>query len=207
MTRLAIFGAGGHGRVVADAAIVSGYTDVVFFDDAWPELSKTGIWSVVGASDDLLRTWKGLHEVIVALGDNRARLDVQSKIVARGLALASIRHPASVVSSTATVGLGTVIFAGAVINPFVVIGEACIVNTGATVDHDCVLSDGVHVGPGAHLGGTVRVGKGGWIGIGATVREGVVIGEYSVVGAGAAVVRDVAAGSTVGGVPARSLDT
>lgn len=206
MKRLAILGAGGHGRVVADAAIVSGYTDVVFFDDRWPEISKNGIWPVVGTSDDLLREWKGTGEVIIGIGDNKTRLDFQSRVAARSLAVASVRHPAAVVSSTATVGTGTVVFAGTVINPFVVIGAACIVNTGATVDHDCELSDGVHVGPGAHLGGNVRVGEGAWIGIGAAIREAVEIGEYSIVGAGAAVVRDVEAGSTVAGVPARALD-
>jgi UDP-2-acetamido-3-amino-2,3-dideoxy-glucuronate N-acetyltransferase len=49
------------------------------------------------------------------------------------------------------------------------------------------------------------VGHGASVGSGATILCGVTIGEYAIVGAGAVVTRDVAAGTTVAGNPARVL--
>jgi acetyltransferase-like isoleucine patch superfamily enzyme len=49
------------------------------------------------------------------------------------------------------------------------------------------------------------VGRGASLGSGATILCGVTIGEYAIVGAGAVVTRDVPAGTTVAGNPARVL--
>ena len=205
MRRLAILGASGHGKVVADAALLAGWQAVAFFDDAWPALSAIGPWTVAGGTDVLLRDSAQLHGAVVAIGDNATRLHKQKELAAGGLVLVSVVHPAAVVSSRAEVGDGCVILAGAVLNPFARLGRGCILNTGASVDHDCELADGVHVSPGGHLGGRVRVGEGSWIGIGASVKENVAIGARVVVGAGAAVIHDVADGLTGVGVPAKPL--
>ena len=199
-------GAGGHGRVVADAALLSGWDEVVFFDDAWPETKVTGPWPIAGKSADVARNLANYKSVIVAIGNNAIRVNKQRQLEAQSMSVASVVHPSAVVSPYARIGQGTAILAGAVVNPFAVVGAACIVNTGASVDHDCVLGDGVHVSPGARLGGGVRVGEGSWIGIGAAVKEGVKIGANVMVGAGAAVVDEVTDGITVVGVPARARD-
>jgi sugar O-acyltransferase (sialic acid O-acetyltransferase NeuD family) len=203
--RLAILGAGGHGKVVADAALLAGWQSIIFFDDAWPEVSAIGPWTVEGSTSELLRDSAKFHGAVVAIGDNTVRLAKQHELLDAGIVLVTVVHPTAVVSPFAEVGEGSVIFAGAVLNPFARVGGACILNTGASVDHDCELADGVHVGPGAHLGGGVRVGKGTSIGIGAAVRRGIAIGAAVVVGAGAAVVHDISDGLTVVGVPARTL--
>ncbi len=39
MSRLAVLGASGHGKVVADCAELVGWSDIVFFDDAWPKIA------------------------------------------------------------------------------------------------------------------------------------------------------------------------
>lgn len=203
MKHLAILGAGGHGKVVADAALGQGWARVTFFDDAWPERSAAGPWPVQGDTAALMDRAAGFQGVVVAIGDNRTRLAKTQKLLAHDAEVATVVHPAATVSQWATLGRGTVVGAGAAVNVDAVVGQACIVNTGATVDHDCRLGDGVHVCPGANLGGAVEVGEAGWIGIGAAVRHGVHLGHDVTVGAGAAVVSDISAGLTVVGIPAK----
>lgn len=205
MTRLAILGAGGHAKVVADAALLQGCASVVFFDDRWPQLDVIGPWCVNGALAALLTYSPSVDAAVVAIGDNEIRLTKQRSLMEAGLSLFTVIHPRAVISPLAEIGEGTVIFAGAVVNAFARLGLGCIVNTGATVDHDCELGDGVHVSPGSHLGGGVRIGRGSSVGIGASVKPGVSIGAAVFVGAGAAVVGDVADGLTVVGVPARPI--
>lgn len=202
MRRLAILGASGHGKVVADAAIAAGWGEIRFFDDAWPTLKQIGPWFVVGATEELLQDSENVNGAIVAIGDNETRLAKMRQIGA-GVPWVSIVHPAAVVSPYALIGVGSVVFAGAIVNAFAQLGMGCIVNTGATIDHDCNLGDGVHVSPGANLGGGVVVGVATWIGIGASVRHCVSLGDRVVVGAGAAVVGDIVSGENVVGVPAR----
>ncbi len=204
MKTLAILGAGGHGRVVADCAEAAGWDEILFFDEKRP----TGLqesWRYGGSGSDLLGQLPGLTGVVVAIGTNSVRLDWHRRLAAVSAPLVSLVHPGAWVSPRAEVGVGSVVFAGAVINVGARLGEAVIINTGATVDHDCLLADGVHLSPGAHLAGEVTVGEGSWIGIGAVVRELVDIGEWAKVGAGAAVVAPVGSDVTVVGIPARPV--
>ncbi len=60
---------------------------------------------------------------------------------------------------------------------------------------------------GAELGRAIVIGRNVWIGAGAIVLPGARIGDDAIVGAGAVVTRDVAAGATVAGVPARRVRT
>lgn len=207
MSTLAILGAGGHGKVVADAAQAGGqWREVVFFDQDWPGQTHNGPWEVVGDEAQLLDRVREFDGVAVAIGANDVRLACARRLRAAGATLATVIHPAAVVSQHASVGAGTVIFATAVVNPGASIGKACIINTAATVDHDCNLADGVHISPGAHLGGGVQVGAASWIGIGASIRQYLQLGANTIVGAGAAVVRSFPGDVTLVGVPARILD-
>jgi sugar O-acyltransferase (sialic acid O-acetyltransferase NeuD family) len=203
--RLAILGASGHGKVVADMALLLGYTDVVFFDDAWPIKNSVGCWSVIGTTETLLGSVADFDAVIVGIGGNRIRHEKHAVLTATNAPLVSLVHPAAVVSNFAQISTGSVICAGAIVNVDALLGVAVIVNTGATVDHDCRLADGAHVAPGAHLSGDVHVGAGSWIGVGACVKQGVYIGSDVMVGAGAVVVSDIPDGVTVIGNPARPI--
>jgi sugar O-acyltransferase (sialic acid O-acetyltransferase NeuD family) len=204
---LAILGAGGHGKVVADCAAAAGWTDIGFFDDAIPVGTLVAArWPVLGASTELLARAREFGGTIIAVGDNRTRLEWHESLAAAGAKFATVVHPSAIVSADVTIGDGTVLVAGAIINIGTNIGKSAIVNTGATIDHDCLLGDGVHVSPGANLAGGVSVGTGSWIGIGAAVIGKIDIGNYVRVGAGAVVIKSVANGLTVVGNPARSIE-
>lgn len=189
MSKLIIIGAGGHGKVVADAAAC----ECVFVDNN--ENAQEG----VHAMDELPTLRQADDKVIVGIGDNETRLSLLSELSN----IATVVHQDATVSESATLGVGTVVFARAVVNPNTSIGRGCIINTAATIDHDCVLEDGVHVSPGSHVGGGVTIGTCSWIGIGASVKHGVTIGKHVTVGAGAAVVSDIPDNVTVVGVPAK----
>ncbi len=205
MKRLALLGASGHGKVVADAALAGGWDAVEFFDDAWPQHQSNGPWPVTGDSAALLARLQEFQGVIVSIGDGAVRWAKHRALQAAGAPLVTVVHPAAVVSPHAELGVGTVVMAGSVVNIDTVVGQADIINTGATVDHDCRLGDAVHICPGAHLSGHVQVGQLSWVGVGAAVKQGMSIGERVVVGAGAVVVKAVPDGLTVAGNPAAPL--
>jgi len=203
MRKLAILGASGHGKVVADTALQAGWDEVIFFDDTWPSLKMNGNLSVAGDAAKLLECRDEFLGVVVAIGNNRVRLNKTMQLREAGLPLVTLVHPKAYVANDVVIEPGTVVFAGAIVQPGGSIGLAGIVNTGATIDHDCVLRDGVHVCPGAHLAGGVMIDECTWVGIGAVVNQYLRIGSGVTIGAGAAVVGDVPVSVTVVGVPGR----
>lgn len=203
--KLAILGASGHGKVVADTAECCGWQTVDFFDDAWPGIQENGVWSVLGDSADLMGRLADFDGVVVAIGNNRIRHAKLLELRAAGACLVTLVHPAAIVSRYASIAQGTVVFAGAVVNAEACIGQGAILNTGCSIDHDCVLGDAVHISPGVRLAGGVQVGDFSWVGIGASVRQLVCIGERVMVGAGSAVVSDIPNDVTVAGVPAKRM--
>ena len=205
-SKLLIIGAGGHGRVVADAALSSRqWEEIIFLDDAWPELSISGPWKVLGKVENL-EYWRSIcDDAIVAIGNGSLRLHFLQKLKDANFNLAIVVHPSARVSTLAKMGPGSVAFANSVVNIGADIGSGVIVNTGAIVEHDCILSNGVHICPGVCMSGGVYVEKLAWIGIGSVIRQYLSIGANSIVGAGAVVVSDVPDNVTVVGVPAHTM--
>lgn len=201
--RLALLGASGHAKVVADAAFASGWQSVEFFDDRWPQDQSMDGRSIVGDTQTLLAELDRFQGVIVSIGDSRARWAKQEILAAAGASLITVVHPSAWISPSASIGLGTVVMAGCVVQADAVVGDACIVNTCSSIDHDCQVGNAVHVAPGARLSGNVEVGEHSWIGLGACIRQGIKVGRDVIVGAGAVVVKDHGNGGTLMGCPAR----
>ncbi|WP_060483753.1 acetyltransferase [Pseudomonas sp. NBRC 111123] len=205
MRRLAILGASGHGKVLADIAELCGWPEVVFYDDAWPARQVNGHWPIVGDSAALLAQLSSVEGVIVGIGNNQVRHDKQRQLAAVDAPIVSLIHPQAVISPRSAIGIGSVVMGGVVVNIDSRIGDGAILNTGCSVDHDNLLGDFVHLSPGARLAGGVTVGDLTWVGIGACIRQMIQVGSRVVIGAGAVVVKPVADGITAVGVPARSL--
>lgn len=199
LSKLVIVGASGHGKVIADIAKLNGYNEIVFLDDNETICECAG-YPVVGRSCDFSKVEK---DVVIAIGNAKIRSKIQEQFESQGFHPVTLIHPNATVADSAQIGAGSVIMAGAVINPYARLGKGCIVNTCASVDHDCVVGDFVHVAVGAHLCGTVEVGAYTWIGAGATVNNNISICPECMIGAGAVVVRNIGETGTYVGVPAR----
>lgn len=204
--RLLLFGASGHGRVVADAARAAGWEIAGWADDDAARRGQEFDGAPVLATGVAeAAAWAREHDarVVVSIGDNAARARLFQALLDADAEPATVVHPSAVISPSATLGSGTVVFAGAVIGPGATVGRNVIVNTAATIDHDNWIGDHVHLSPGVHLGGTVSIGEGAHLGVGVSVRHNLSIGAWTVVGVGAAVVGDLPANVVACGVPAR----
>ena len=201
LSRLGIVGASGHGKVIADIAKLNGYNDIVFVDDN-EAVDECAGYPVIGRSCDFAKVEKN---VVIAIGNAKIRSRIQEQYESRGFYPVTLIHPNATVADSAQIGVGSLIMAGAVINPYAKLGKGCIVNTCASVDHDCVLGDYVHVAVGAHLCGTVEVGAYTWIGAGATVSNNISICPECMIGAGAVVVKNIEEAGVYVGVPAGKI--
>jgi sugar O-acyltransferase (sialic acid O-acetyltransferase NeuD family) len=206
-----MWGGKGHARVIHEAVSGSGQRllAVIARDAVPPPIA--GVPLLVGG--DAFEAWlaeratEPLPGFVVAIGGGRGedRLAIAGRLEALGLEPLTVVHPTATVARCATIGPGSHVLAGSVVAAAATLGSQVIVNTRATVDHDCRLADGVHVGPAATLAGEVVAERSCFIGAGAVILPRLRIGAHATVGAGAVVTRDVPAGTTVVGNPARPL--
>ena len=202
MKKIAIIGASGHGKVVADIAKKNGYESIVFLDDN-ESVQMCGDYPVIGNAK---KASELNCDVIVAIGNAKVRQRIQEELIRGSVHIVSLIHPNAVIADDVPIGVGTGVMAGAIINPGATIGDGVIVNTSASVDHDCIIEDYVHVSVGAHVAGTVHIGMGTWIGAGAVVSNNITIGNDCMIGAGAVVIRDMSDACTVVGNPAKPIN-
>ena len=206
MKILAIYGAGGHAKVVAEIARLNGWDVAGFLDGTNPARKGEEFYgsTILGGEEELPNLLRsGLRNVVVGFGDNKLRLHVGQQLAALGFGTPSLVHPSAVCAADVMIGDGAVLAAGVVVGPSTRIGAHAIINTQASLDHECVVMDAAHVGPGAVITGAVEIGRCAWIGAGAVVIDHKQIGGDAIVGAGAVVVQDVPEAVVVAGVPAR----
>jgi sugar O-acyltransferase (sialic acid O-acetyltransferase NeuD family) len=201
-----LIGLGGHALVVIDALRSVGRS-IVGYCDREERRAFAGDLTYFGRE----ASSKGKavledHDFLVTIGDNALRGKVSAGLLAAGFTEAeAVIHATATVGSGVSFGRGTQVQGGVFVNARSVIGRGVILNTACIVEHECVIESFAHIAPGAVLAGNVTVGTGAFIGANATIIQGVTIGQNATVGAGAVVLRDVPAGKTVVGNPAKLL--
>ena len=202
MRSLAILGRGGHGKVVAEAALLSGWKSISFFDDMKDaHLNIPG--ELAGNFNDLIVKCEDFDGCFVALGSNVERKKHFKVLERAGGRMVNIKHPSALISGNAKLANGIMVAAGAIINCDVTIKDGVIVNTGSTIDHDCVLELFTHISPGCNLAGNVTIGEKTWVGIGTKIKENISIGKNVVIGAGSVVISNMPSNSKCFGIPCR----
>jgi sugar O-acyltransferase (sialic acid O-acetyltransferase NeuD family) len=205
---IVVYGAGGHGKVVADTLLSSGKAGLIgFIDDNLDGQDEIVLGLPVLGDSVRLRSLFMERQISVALGIgcNHSRKKIAGQCRRLGISLINAIHPNAVLSPSVQLGSGIVIMAGAVLNADAVIGDGVIINTGAIVEHDVRVGEFAHLSPNSTLAGKAQVGHLAQIGMGAVILPGVAVGSNSIVGAGSVVVRNVPDQVVAFGVPSRVI--
>lgn len=185
---LIIIGAGGHARACIDTIEQDGRFQVAGLIGTPSERNTSMFgYAVIAMDEQLPELVQSYKYALIAVGqiktpDGRIRLFEQATKV--GFEMPSIIAPTAYVSRYSTIGVGTIVMQGSIINAGAKIGNNCIINTRALIEHDVAVGDHCHISTAVILNGGVTVGIGSFLGSGSIVKEGISIGERCVVGMG-----------------------
>ena len=204
-----IWGARGHGKVLRSVIESYGGAVVAIVDNDQSALEgvvrATPIFGSVGLREFISKRGSQGLSGAIAVGGSRAidRLWILDEFRRLGVSMPPIVDRNAIQELGSRISEGCQLLAGSILGADATLGAASIVNHNAVVDHECVIERGVHIAPSATLCGCVHVGEGAFIGAGATVLPRLTIGANAIIGAGALVTKNVEAGVTVAGVPAK----
>lgn len=210
MKELVIIGAGGFGRemfAAAREAVGYGETFTVkgFLDGNPSALDDFSGYPEIIGSPETYRIEEN-DVFITALGSISARRRCVAMVEERGAKFISVIHRSASIGPNVVVGDGSFVAHNVVLTADVKVGRHSCVFHGTVIGHDTVLEDFTHVYSLVSVGGGVRIAEGVSVFPGARIVPRIEIGAGSTVGIGSAVMRDVAPGITVFGVPAERLE-
>ena len=206
---LIVLGAGGHGKVIADAAESSdSFNNIFFLDDKKYLDKKENLlnFPIIGNLENFNDFIDKDISFAVGIGNPEIRLNWLEKLKGLNCLLPAIIHPSAIISKYSKICDGSVILSNAVVQTSTVVGFGSILNTSSSIDHDVKLSKGVHICPGSRIAGNVSIGEMSWIGIGSTIIENINIGSDVFIGAGSVVVKDIPNGAKSYGNPSKIIN-
>ncbi|HEY4308532.1 MAG TPA: acetyltransferase [Pirellulales bacterium] len=208
MKRLFIAGAGGFGREVAAWArdfceAEKDWQLAGFLDDNPHALGDFPCdLSVVGTVDQ--QHFGPDDRAFVAICEPRVKMQIVQKLAGR-VQFATIIHPTAIVGSHCKIGAGSILCPGTVLTTNVTIGDHVHLNLKVTVGHDSQIGSYSTLNSHADITGAVIIEEAVFMGSHAVVLPRGHVGAFARVGAGSMVLRHVAAGDTVLGVPAHRV--
>jgi len=210
MENIVIIGSSGHAKVIIDIVEQEGkYKIKGIIDPEKIRGEKVLGYSILGQKEELPQLME-LHSIrgaIVAIGDNYMRSEEVKRLkkICPEILFVSTKHPKSSIAKNVTIAEGTVIMAGAIVNPSCSIGSFCIINTNASLDHDSQMKNYSSLAPGVATGGNCIIGNCTAISIGASLSHGISIGDHTVIGAGSTVLENISSYKIAYGIPAKII--
>lgn len=165
-----IVGAGGHGKVVAEAILSQRkYNLLGFCDDATPPGTVVfGQYKII-CNTGLIDNFD-FDFYVVAIGNNEIRKKIHERLKLQHQT-ASIIHPFTSISAHASIGAGTVILPGAVVAQGAHIGENCIIGSNVHIDHETIIGDHSYIRNGSCIGSNANIASGSYTNTGESIQS------------------------------------
>lgn len=190
-SKIILIGAGGHTHACIDVIEQHGGYQIAGLVGMLEEMdTRHHGYPVIATDNDLPELAKAYQYVLITVGQIHTpihRLRLYQQATALGFQLPAIIAPSAHVSRHATIGAGTIVMHGVIVNAGATVGNNCIINTRALLEHDTTVEDHCHISTGAILNGDVHIGAGSFVGSGSVIKEGVTLGKRCIVGMGLAV--------------------
>lgn len=192
----ALIGAGGFAREVK--AQIGDHTIKCFVDDQYWKENNEYIFP-------LSQFNPAEYEVVVAIGDPRARFEMVSRLP-KETKYFTFKHPSSqIIGNDVIIGNGSIICAGVIITTNVVIGEHAHLNLQTTVGHDCRISNYFTTAPGAKISGNCNIGKYVYLGTNSSIKEKIDICDNAIIGLNSGVVKNINEPGVYVGTPSKKI--
>lgn len=189
-----LVGAGGHAVSCIDVLERHGGFTVAGLVGSAAEVGRRVLgYPVIGTDEQLPELVARYGNALVVVGQIKTpevRMRLFERLLSLNCMLPPIVSPQAYVSPRATLGAGTIVMHGAIVNAGAAIGRNCILNSMSLVEHDVTIADHCHVATAAVLNGCVSIDAGTFIGSHSTIRQGVRVGRRCVIGMGQQVLVD-----------------
>ena len=192
----ALIGAGGFAREIK--AHIGDSTIKCFVDDQYWKENNEYIFPLSQFNPNE-------YEVIVAIGDPRARFDIIQRLPKETKYFTFIHPSAQILGNDVKIGKGSIICAGCILTTNIVIGDHAHLNLQTTIGHDCEISNYFTTAPGVKISGNCKIYDGVYVGTNASIKEKIFIHSFATIGLNAGVVKHIEDSGTYVGTPAKKI--
>lgn len=193
MKNLILIGAGGHCLSCIDVIELQNYYRIAGLVDNKLRKKKFK-YKILGKDEDLKQIFKKYKSALVTIGfikDYEKRLKTFKKLKKIGFNLPKIISPLAYISPRSSIGEGTIVMHGSIINAGVKIGKNCIINSKTLIEHDTIIGDNCHLSTGSLINGNVKLDNNSFIGSNSVIKQGIKIGKRCFVNANIFIDKDL----------------
>ncbi len=166
--KVLVYGSRDFGRVLKNLLPACGYDFAGFIDDVHVGEEIVGPYeAVVG------RYHPSEYGIVIGIGYKhlRARWEIYKMVVADGYRVPRIIHGRSYVGETDSVGNGSIIMVGSIVDISASVRELAVLWPGSVINHDSEIGENTFISPNATVCGFVKIGRDCFVGAGAVIAD------------------------------------
>lgn len=187
--KILIIGSGGHAKSCIEIIEQTKQYKIIGLIDNNP-FKRINNYKVLFKDNEFKKIKKITKNIVIGVGDlkhSKLRKKIYLKYKNKGFIFPIIVAKNAVISPTAKIGEGSVIFNNVVINRDVKIGLNCLINNNSLIEHDTILKNNCHISTSVTINGNSVIEENSFIGSGSIIKNNLKIKKNSFIKMGSVV--------------------